>query len=87
MGVFIQDLSTAADVGLRYKRLVDAAPDALLVVDAWFDAMSSRLGGQELGGEWIERPWDIVAKNADKRKAWEDVHWALINAKEFLFRH
>src|SRR3954452_17143302 len=34
-------------------------------VDAWFDAMTSRLGGQDVGGGWIERPWDIVAKNAD----------------------
>jgi hypothetical protein len=28
-----------------------------------------------------------VAKNTDKRKAWEDVVWALLNTREFLFRH
>jgi hypothetical protein len=28
-----------------------------------------------------------IAKGADKRKAWEDVLWAVINTREFLFRH
>lgn len=28
-----------------------------------------------------------VAKATDKRKAWEDVMWAIINTREFLFRH
>ena len=28
-----------------------------------------------------------VAKAKDKRKGWEDVLWAVINTREFLFRH
>jgi len=28
-----------------------------------------------------------VAKGMDKRKAWEDVLWAIMNTREFLFRH
>ncbi|MGE3818745.1 MAG: putative sugar nucleotidyl transferase, partial [Isosphaeraceae bacterium] len=33
-------------------------------VSSWFEQVAGRLGGIELGGEWIQRPWDLVAKNA-----------------------
>lgn len=46
-------------------------------------ATLSRLPGE---GE-VKAALDHVRRAADKRKAWEDVQWALINSKEFLFRH
>jgi UDP-N-acetylglucosamine diphosphorylase/glucosamine-1-phosphate N-acetyltransferase len=32
-------------------------------VEDWFDELSDRATRLDLGGEWIVRPWDIVAKN------------------------
>lgn len=32
-------------------------------VDAWFEQMEATHGGVEVGGEWIDRPWDLVALN------------------------
>jgi UDP-N-acetylglucosamine diphosphorylase/glucosamine-1-phosphate N-acetyltransferase len=32
--------------------------------DGWFEAVAAASECQEVGGEWIERPWDIVARNA-----------------------
>jgi UDP-N-acetylglucosamine diphosphorylase/glucosamine-1-phosphate N-acetyltransferase len=32
-------------------------------VDSWFERVAAQHGGSELGGEWISRPWDLVARN------------------------
>jgi UDP-N-acetylglucosamine diphosphorylase / glucose-1-phosphate thymidylyltransferase / UDP-N-acetylgalactosamine diphosphorylase / glucosamine-1-phosphate N-acetyltransferase / galactosamine-1-phosphate N-acetyltransferase len=34
-------------------------------VTSWFDEIAARYGGTEIGGEWIGRPWDLVARNAE----------------------
>jgi UDP-N-acetylglucosamine diphosphorylase/glucosamine-1-phosphate N-acetyltransferase len=34
-------------------------------VGVWFDELAVKLRGRELGGEWIRRPWDLIAKNAE----------------------
>ena len=34
-------------------------------VDGWFEEIAARAENREVGGEWIARPWDLVARNAD----------------------
>jgi UDP-N-acetylglucosamine diphosphorylase / glucose-1-phosphate thymidylyltransferase / UDP-N-acetylgalactosamine diphosphorylase / glucosamine-1-phosphate N-acetyltransferase / galactosamine-1-phosphate N-acetyltransferase len=32
-------------------------------IGSWFDMIAAKSAGVELGGEWINRPWDLVSKN------------------------
>ncbi|MFO0958844.1 MAG: putative sugar nucleotidyl transferase [Isosphaeraceae bacterium] len=34
-------------------------------VEGWFDDVAARLPNHDIGGWWVNRPWDIVARNND----------------------
>ncbi|MFO0846100.1 MAG: DUF1553 domain-containing protein [Gemmataceae bacterium] len=67
----------------RVGKLLGRKIDDRAVLDQLYLSTLSRLPTEED----VKVSLEYLAKNADKRKAWEDVHWALINSKEFLFRH
>ncbi len=64
------------------KLLAKKTPDRDILNDLYLTTLS-RL---PVDGE-VKASLDHIHKSPDKRKAWEDVHWALLNSKEFLFRH
>ncbi len=63
------------------KLLKQNAPERAILNDL-FLATLSRLPNE---GE-VKTALTHVGSAKDKRKAWEDVHWVLLNSKEFLFR-
>lgn len=56
--------------------------DADILTDLYYTALSRAPFDDEK-----EIALGHIAKASDKRKAWEDVLWAIINTREFLFRH
>ena len=34
-------------------------------IDSWFEKIAERYTGSEVGGEWMHRPWDLVARNGE----------------------
>jgi hypothetical protein len=67
----------------RVGRLLTKKTSDLEILTELYLATLSRMPTQTD----IQVSLEYVAKAPDKRKAWEDVQWALLNAKEFLFRH
>jgi hypothetical protein len=64
------------------KLLADKKSDDAILTDLYYAALSRPPFDDEK-----KLALAHIAKGADKRKAWEDVLWALINTREFLFRH
>jgi hypothetical protein len=64
------------------KLLARKLPDAEILEELFLATLSRPPLPQE-----AKAALDVVGGAADKRKAWEHVHWALLNTREFLFRH
>jgi hypothetical protein len=64
------------------KLLAKKLPDAAMLEELYLATLSRPPAEED-----VKVSLEYLGKNSDKRKAWEDIHWALINSKEFLFRH
>jgi hypothetical protein len=67
----------------RLSRMLAAKMSERQMLDELYLAALARLPSAEN----VQVALAHVTHAADKRKAWEDIEWALLNAKEFLFRH
>ena len=61
--------------------LATTRPDAEIISELYLAALSREPSAAELDGAKRH-----LASNKDRRGALEDIAWALLNAKEFLFR-
>jgi hypothetical protein len=68
--------------GSRAERFArDARPDPQKL-DELFWAVFARPASEKEAGSALEH---LAKHAADKKSAWEDIIWALVNAKEFQF--
>ena len=80
-GPVIDELLTRK-TNLIGKLLATTKPDAEVVSELYLATLSREPDAVEL-----ERAKSYLAAAQDKRRALEDLAWAMLNAKEFLFRH
>jgi hypothetical protein len=62
--------------------LAGTKPDAEILTDIYYAALSRPPKPDE-----VAAVADHLKKVKDRRKGWEDVLWAVLNMREFLFRH
>ena len=68
--------------GLVARRLKDKVPPEQIVEELYIRCLS-----REPTGEEREKLTAIIAEQQYKQKALEDVFWALLNTREFMFNH
>jgi hypothetical protein len=80
-GPVIHELLTRKD-NLLGSLLATTRPDSEIVTELYLSTITRQPSAVEL-----ERATGHLASSKDRRRALEDIAWALVNAKEFLFRH
>jgi hypothetical protein len=72
---------------IRQGRVVARMLEAKKSTDEITTELYSRSLGREPTAEELKKIQTIVATNPNKEQALEDVFWALLNSREFLFNH
>ena len=80
-GPVIHELLTQKE-NLIGRLLATTRPDAEMISELYLATLSREPSAAEM-----ERAKSHLASSQDKRRALEDLAWAVLNAKEFLFRH
>ena len=65
-----------------FQLLASGASDQQLLHDLYQRALS-----RQPAAEAEQQLLDYVQSNPDRRKAWEDVLWTILNSKEFVYKH
>lgn len=67
----------------RIPRMIKAGKKDEAIIDSlYLVALSRPPAAEELAASKAH-----IAKSADRRQALEDIGWAILNCKEFLFQH
>jgi hypothetical protein len=64
------------------KMLAKKLTDQVILDELYLSTLSRMPTAED-----VKVSMEYLGKAKEKRKAWEDLHWALVNSKEFLFRH